>query len=1001
MDLKLVNLTKETCEKIEGNLKPSYGLTLINPTLNVPNNFYTIKANYHTNFWKSYCELVKNTGNYLIGEYAESGAFVTEFNFRFSYDPSEEVKSPLNITFIEEIIDIITNIIIEELVVDEDKLYCFVLLSKEANIEGFDEKVLCYTMRVHFPFCNINMTYQKDKLRNLIIKKLNKKNVNRHLDQNPNSNWESIFNPNIPYLYLPMYGAKTKCNVPDIELKYIYKFDKIQSIMKETDMKSNYEDFNPNHHLHVEQGLLSSFKDYNNDNIKKFLPIILSLIFSTKHTIPKNKRSKSIDDLSISESLIFESTEPKDETEFIEIFLQMLSNKRCQIDFYIEDIGKAIYKAYNGNEDGLDRWIRYCIEKDGIYTDSICRNKYPSFRNSFITYKTLAWYASMDSPDKYNEWHVGWIESSLEKSLSESHNFIAEVFYRCNWLNYVYSNKRWFQYDQSNYNLTINTNNSNKSQKSHRWKLLADGQLTLGKELSGLFLRLYDDYFAKKSNLKASSSSNEERDKIEKQLKSIMKIKNMLTTNSQKKYIISECCEKFHLEDFENNLDTNTYLIGMDNCVVDLSCKLYNKLYSQSNKYIRMGKPEDYISMSTGQRYRYDFNWDSMEVKMYLTYLSQVFSDIPSSQEIKNIKCSSDENEHCGICEDCKWGYLGSTTKLMRKDIASMLKGRNAEKIFRVYSGAGDNSKSVFMKLMQKAFGSYCIDMPVSAVTQKRGGSSNASPEMARSKGSRIAIMSEPDDDEKIKAGLVKGLTGNDRFFARFLHDNGREIDANFKLILVCNKIPPIPNGGKAIKNRFRVVPFLSTFVDYPPESLEEQKRKRTFKKDPDFEENVDKLASAMIWSAINDFDKYVTEGLTESSIINEETNSYWNENDPYEMFKQEILSVDYEKRDQFFEKLNKLKAIKKSQKATPRGKTLIDIEEMDIKEEIDNCLKGEKSIGQSEIYRYFKSWYRDAFPGTVIPDSPQVKLELLHRLGPQTNRKWYFVSVKEELTRN
>jgi phage/plasmid-associated DNA primase len=393
-----------------------------------------------------------------------------------------------------------------------------------------------------------------------------------------------------------------------------------------------------------------------------------------------------------------------------------------------------------------------------------------------------------------------------------------------------------------------------------------------------------------------------------------------------------------------------------------------------------------------------------------LNYIGQVFCDEPSLNELNKIKClnniidtngkdeiTNDNKKHCMTCLNCKWGYYGSLGKYVRKYISSMLKGRNSDKLFVVYSGSGDNSKSVFMKLIQKAFGDYCVDLPVSVITQKRGSSSSASPEMARTKGAHISICSEPDDDEKIVCGTVKALTGNDRFYVRNLFENGSEILPMFKLILVCNKIPPMINGSNAMTNRLRVVPFLSTFVNNPPSSEEEQRKKRTFLKDPDFDDYVDQIATALLWIAVQDYHIYLNEGLEESSepyIVKQHTNSYWEENNPYQMFKRDCIIIDHNKMREFDEKYCKLLDIKK----TPRYKNSVDNnEEESLKDEVNDLMKGEKYLLFSELYRAFKIWYRDSFPSNKVPDSSVVKIHMNHILGKQISRKWYFHSLKEE----
>ena len=179
---------------------------------------------------------------------------------------------------------------------------------------------------------------------------------------------------------------------------------------------------------------------------------------------------------------------------------------------------------------------------------------------------------------------------------------------------------------------------------------------------------------------------------------------------------------------------------------------------------------------------------------------------------------------------------------------ASCLKGRNSDKVFPIWTGEGNNSKSMIVKLFEACFGTYCIKFPTSVITGKRTQSSAPMPEMARAKSTRAAIIQEPDDDEVIRGGMLKELTGGDSFFARALHENGGDVQAMFKLILMCNKIPPIPTGGKAVKNRTRILPFMSTWVTNAPESEEEQFQRRLFKMDPFFEKQIPNLAKAFMW---------------------------------------------------------------------------------------------------------------------------------------------------------
>ena len=58
--------------------------------------------------------------------------------------------------------------------------------------------------------------------------------------------------------------------------------------------------------------------------------------------------------------------------------------------------------------------------------------------------------------------------------------------------------------------------------------------------------------------------------------------------------------------------------------------------------------------------------------------------------------------------------------------------GGNPNKLVQVWSGEGDNAKSVTQSLFEKMMGDYSIKLPTSLIVGKRTQSSAACPELAR-----------------------------------------------------------------------------------------------------------------------------------------------------------------------------------------------------------------------------------------------------------------------------
>ena len=306
-----------------------------------------------------------------------------------------------------------------------------------------------------------------------------------------------------------------------------------------------------------------------------------------------------------------------------------------------------------------------------------------------------------------------------------------------------------------------------------------------------------------------------------------------------------------------------------------------------------------------------------------------------------------------------------------KKLFSSFLRGRNSNKMFPAMTGCGDNSKSILVRFLQAILGNYCVKIPASYITDKQKNSANASPEIARSKGAYLLLAEETEDEDILTVGLIKRLTGGDSFFARFLHDNGGEIEPFFKLVLVCNKLPIIANPQKAIIGRFRVIPFLSVWTDREkaPESEEEQFRTKTFVKDQFFDKKIPQMAPALLWILREYYEKYMSEGLKDPPCVKEETKRYWDENDLYSMFIEENIENVYKGED-------KDDGVEVSKREPDTSQTLM------IK----------------EIYEEFKIWYKDTFPNNKFPSQPKVKLELIRLLGPQNKHRWVGVRLMQKM---
>ncbi len=526
-----------------------------------------------------------------------------------------------------------------------------------------------------------------------------------------------------------------------------------------------------------------------------------------------------------------------------------------------------------------------------------CSKFYNNLRFNHLSIKTIAFYAKEDSPSKYKKYHNKWMEEAVLESFSLNDEDIAEVIYRMFWLEFICVNMEKDIWYYFN------------EHKLHKQDKAIDLRLKITNELVPFYKRL-----------KFKFDTEFDGDKDE-QVTQIQTLINKLLNYNRKTIYINASKEKFYIKDFNRLKDADPNKTGWENCVI---------ITNNDNAYPVDGKLEDYITKTTGTIYDKNLTWNSPSVKKLICWLKQVFPD-------------------------------AELFDFFLKDISSFLYGRNSEKYLRTWSGSGDNSKSMIAKLLQLTLGDYCVDFPPSLLTGKARASSSPSPELAQAAGSHIAFVAETENDEKLREGSTKRFTGGDRFFARMLHENGGSIESSFKLIITCNKIPEFTSISKALKNRFVYIPFLSIWVDDPPENQEEQIKQRKFKKDPFFENQLPELAIAAAWVMVQYYTKYKTEKFTVPKIVEEYTTQHWIENDPIDNFISE------------------------------------NIEDVYIINQYNEKIRDEtKTLSATELYTRFTKWYKINYPGVSIMDQPTFKQHIINRYGNQHRKHWIGLQLKE-----
>lgn len=410
-----------------------------------------------------------------------------------------------------------------------------------------------------------------------------------------------------------------------------------------------------------------------------------------------------------------------------------------------------------------------------------------------LTHKSIMYWARIESPEEYikiKKSNIGYYLIESIETLTE-YDFAKVVYqtFKDRYASTQLGDKHWFMF----YN--------------NRWHV--DKGVTLRKQLSEEVYEIYKNKLKelheslKKITDSIEDSSNDETaltrfekekekttDLISKTSQATQKLKKTASKNN----IYKECFELFYDNQFIRKLNSDKWLLGFDNGVVDFRSKVF-----------RSGIPEDYITKSTCISYIPVLDETHTQIKNdIIEFMSKLFP----VQELN---------------------------KYMWEHLASCLIGENITQTFNIYTGSGSNGKSMLTDLMGHILGEYKGTVPITLVTEKRVGVGSTSSEIMQLKGVRYAVMQEPSKNMKLNEGIMKELVGGDPLQARALYMESETFDPQFTLVVCTNVLPTISSNDDGTWRRIRVVPYMSKFVDTLPEASENLKNEDNefiFKKD-------------------------------------------------------------------------------------------------------------------------------------------------------------------------
>ncbi len=213
--------------------------------------------------------------------------------------------------------------------------------------------------------------------------------------------------------------------------------------------------------------------------------------------------------------------------------------------------------------------------------------------------------------------------------------------------------------------------------------------------------------------------------------------------------------------------------------------------------------------------------------------------------------------------------------RFIQRAIAYSLTGDTREQKLFVCHGKGRNGKSVLLNIVRKMMGDYAEHTPFDTFDASQR--SNNSNDLAALKGMRLVTASENDEDRRLAQARVKAMTGQDPITCRFLNKEFFTYIPTYKIWLAVNYKPSVPNGGDAIWERVKMIPFTQHFkyttdADYDP--IKHRPRDDTLEA-----KLMGELPGILNW-ALEGLRDWQQHGLGSAASIDQATQAYRDETD-------------------------------------------------------------------------------------------------------------------------
>ena len=495
--------------------------------------------------------------------------------------------------------------------------------------------------------------------------------------------------------------------------------------------------------------------------------------------------------------------------------------KKSRADDYQDwrRVGLSLFNMSHKNFNIWNNWSQLSAK----YSEDVCfniwYNEFPKFSRYNMGLRKLKEMARQDNPEEYNKVininKKKWFKKWLHEHVQETHiKHLSVDTLSKNIQNYIkdYANFNvacacpgptviWYKFDKHKWTedkaankiyilmtedlkkeLTViyedlkeelaRNNNKRNSNQQNQIQNITESDLQDDSDASLMQSMMRNDRpTAENEEENALNALKAANDKL-----CLIKCGNILEFISNptgKNKVIDDLSQKCYEEDFYTNLDENRNVMICKNGVLDLETCLF-----------RNGEPDDMMTIST--RIEFPRNVDSLEAQENLhaiqEWLDKIFPDDQIQEYVLN-------------------------------NFAVKLSGNLHKEKFLIFTGSGANGKSQFFKLISKVYGDYYRQFPNTLLNTPKGAPNGPTPEIAKLKGCRIAVTTEPKGGQPFESDLVKELVSGDPLTGRHLNKEPITFIPQYRMIMQCNDIPRNESTDDGFWRKIFVIPCEAKFI--------------------------------------------------------------------------------------------------------------------------------------------------------------------------------------------